>query len=157
MKMVFSVCLLLCLILTPPAIAAQQPFQQGSLSAIETRYAEQPFLLVLWSIECPPCRHELALLGHLRQAGTAFNLVLVATDTITQQQTLNEILTEHQLTQSDSWAFAEGSIEKLRYQIDPDWYGEMPRSYFYDAAHQRIGVSGKLNEQRIRQWLAGQP
>ena len=43
---------------------------------------------------------------------------------------------------------------KLRYGIDPSWFGELPRSYFYDAAHNRLPHSGALNEDHIEAWLA---
>jgi hypothetical protein len=33
------------------------------------------------------------------------------------------------------------------FEIDPKWYGELPRTYFLDAAHQRTGVSGVLSKE----------
>jgi len=43
--------------------------------------------------------------------------------------------------------------DKLRFYIDPGWYGELPRSYFYDAAQQRSGHSGALTRAQLQDWL----
>ena len=56
----------------------------------------------------------------------------------------------YSLTLVSSDAF---SPEKLRYVIDQDWYGELPRSYYYDADHQRSSHSGTLSQQQLSAWL----
>lgn len=131
-----------------------QIFQTDSLASIEEKYSGQPFLLAVWSIECPPCRDELALLGKLKKEGHQFNLVLVSTDNFSQHQSLSEILAQHQLKTSDNWAFSNDNSEQLRYLLDPEWFGEMPRCYFYDAAHNRKGVSGKLKVESLLKWIS---
>ena len=30
-------------------------------------------------------------------------------------------------------------------EIDPQWFGELPRTYFLDSKHQREGISGALS------------
>ncbi len=129
-------------------------FKADSLSAIEEKYQGLPFILAVWSIECPPCRDELALLGKLKEDGQQFNLILVSTDNISQHPLLSEILSEYQLQHQDNWAFGKQSPERLRYSLDPNWFGEMPRCYFYDASHQRIGISGKLQSEQVLEWLS---
>src|SRR5690606_1911358 len=52
----------------------------NSLAAIEQQYAGRPFLLVLWSRDCPICREELPLLGRLKKEHPDAPLVFVATD-----------------------------------------------------------------------------
>ena len=145
--------LTLSLMLAVPAAAEQQAFSEDSIAVIENHYANEPFLLVMWSIECPPCREELALFSQLKRTGEKFNLVLISTDNLSQQDTLNATLTEFGLEAVDSWMFASDNVQKLRYHLDPEWFGEMPRSYFYDRFHHRIAVSGKLTHQNIKAWL----
>ena len=45
--------------------------------------------------------------------------------------------------------FTDPNIERLRYTIDPDWFGALPRSYFYDERGNRKGVSGLLSKEKI--------
>ncbi|MBE9539252.1 MAG: hypothetical protein IMF06_09235 [Proteobacteria bacterium] len=54
----------------------------------------------------------------------------------------------------DSWIFSGDFAEKIRYNIDPSWHGELPRSYFYSADHTRQAHSGTLSEQMLIRWLA---
>jgi hypothetical protein len=44
--------------------------------------------------------------------------------------------------------------EKLRFEIDRRWYGEIPRTHFYDRAHQREIKTGLINQQFVEDWIA---
>ena len=134
--------------------ASLHAFTAGSLEKIQADYAGRPFLLVLWSLDCPPCRKELNLLGDLKKRHADFNLVLISTDAIEQSDQVSSVLASHHLANSDAWIFSETSAERLRYVIDSSWYGEMPRSYFYDPQHHRAGISGALKADLIEAWLA---
>jgi hypothetical protein len=50
--------------------------------------------------------------------------------------------------------FSDENSDKLRFEIDPKWYGELPRTYFFNAAHQRVGMSGVLSKKEILAKLA---
>jgi len=136
-------------------LAKQQSFYPGSLQQIEEQYAGESFLLVIWEINCFPCREELELLGKLRQSHPDMRMTLVATDDIRMKDQIVEILTTNQLEGVDSWIFADPNIERLRYSIDPEWFGELPRNYFYDADSSRFGFSGKLTREILDEWLQG--
>ena len=133
--------------------AAIRPFGSGSFTQLLAARADQPFLLVLWSVTCAPCRQEFELLRDLRRAHPEMALVLVSTDDIADRKMAAEVLSRYGLEREESWIFAEGNAAKLRYEIDPAWYGEMPRAYFYDAAHARESVSGSLERAQVESWL----
>jgi thiol-disulfide isomerase/thioredoxin len=143
-----------CATARPAAAASLRAFETESLDKIRAAYAGKPFLLVLWSLDCPPCRKELALLSAVKKRHPDFHLVLVSTDAAEQSEQVGSVLAKHRLAITDAWLFSETSAERLRYAIDPSWYGEMPRSYFYDPAHNRVGVSGALKAEQIENWLA---
>jgi hypothetical protein len=143
------------MLLPAVTMAKHQAFTAASLSQIEQQYAGQPFLLVIWEVNCFPCREELALLGRLRQLHPDMNVSLLATDNISQMDEIAAILEANQLAGIDSWIFADPNIERLRYNIDPEWFGELPRNYFYDADSSRFGFSGKLTEEVLNEWLKG--
>jgi len=128
-------------------------FEPDSLKKIENVHDGQPFLLVMWSLDCPPCREELNLLSEITKRHREFQLVLVSTDTAESSEQLAAVLESHQLHKTESWVFSGAGAERLRYEIDPDWYGEIPRSYFYDRNHQRIALSGALKKEQIEAWL----
>jgi len=144
---------LYCCLLSPWLWAAEHEFSRHSLAEIERQHQGQAFLLLLWSADCPPCRQELALIARLRNTGYKFNLVLLATDPPVLRNELTHILQQHQLHNENNWFFSHEPPERLRYQVDPQWFGELPRSYFYDAQHQRMGISGKLQQEMIKAWI----
>ncbi len=57
---------------------------------------------------------------------------------------INDVIENNQLTDLEQWVFNEDNSEKLRFEIDPSWYGELPRTYFFNAAHQRTAISGVI-------------
>ncbi len=128
--------------------------ESGSFAGLVAARGNQPFLLVLWSVTCAPCRDEFSLLRTMQAEHPGLPLVLVSTDDVSDESVAAKALADFGMTGEESWIFADDS-QKLRYEIDPGWYGELPRAYFYDSSHRREGVSGRLSRKRIEAWLAG--
>ncbi len=80
------------------------------------------------------------------------DLVFVATDDTARAEEAQRVLSRHGLGDRESWIFADTNRQRLRYEIDPRWYGELPRSYFYDHNHRRVPLSGKLQQQHLERW-----
>jgi thiol-disulfide isomerase/thioredoxin len=148
-------CLLtLVALLALPAQAGLRSFDRDSMHAIESELAGEPFLLVLWSVHCAPCFAELKLLAEMQAAGELPQLVLVATDPLALREEVELSLEDYRLQATPGWQFADPLAERLRYSIDPDWYGELPRSYFYRADGSREAHSGLLTRERLQGWIA---
>ncbi|MGE4630656.1 MAG: hypothetical protein AAEC86_09460 [Pseudohongiellaceae bacterium] len=49
--------------------------------------------------------------------------------------------------------FADNFAERLRFSIDPNWYGELPRSYFFDAKHNMSSHSGIMTKALLPGWF----
>lgn len=148
-----STILLTIWVSTSSADITLKPFISDSLQQITVEREGQPFLLVFWSIDCPPCLKELSLLQKTQQRFSENGLVLVSTDDIQHSNSVKKILQEFQLGQLENWVFSDSIPERLRYAIDPAWYGELPRAYFYDASHQRKAHSGSLKKATLDKWL----
>ena len=141
-------------IATSASAAEPVPFNVNSLAKIKAQYAGRPFILNLWSVnECSYCIAELTLLGKLAKTQKDLPLVLVATDSPEFAPAIQKTLSPLGLAGADSWVFDDPIPERLRHAIDPSWYGELPRTYLYDARHQRETIVGVLSEKRLRAWL----
>lgn len=130
---------------------AQQPidtFTSGSYAQIVKQYQGQPFVMVLWSMDCPPCYKELAMLAKERKRHV-FNLVLISVDGLDASSDVEAVLTKYQLQDVNTWLFEEYATQHLRYEIDPIWYGELPRSYLFNKEHKRQAVSGVLKPDQL--------
>ena len=130
------------------------PFKAGSLAKIKQSREGKPFILMIWSVDCASCMKELEVLAGMISKHPDLNIVMIATDDASRKEPVKTMLNRHGLNGVESWIFADASIQRLRYEIDSSWFGELPRSYFYDAAHQRIAHSGALSAEHIDAWLA---
>ncbi len=151
----WAVFLLLGLFIGGPINASQQmkAFETDSLAQITSQRQGQAFLMVLWSVDCPPCFKELALLQRMGAKLNQTNIVLISADDYQQREAAQDVLRDYQLDHLDQWIFSANLPERLRYQIDPGWYGELPRAYFYAPDHQRRAHSGVLDEKTLEAWL----
>lgn len=152
------VCYFILLMLSTAAGAASIPrdFVAGSYQAVLDAHQGEPFVLIFWSLDCPPCYRELGTLGKLVTEQPDSPLVLVSTDEKRLAQEAASLLEEKGLSAVESWIFAEAFAQPLRFEVDRNWYGELPRSYFFDAAHHRHAASGVLDESELRAWLTQQ-
>lgn len=121
-------------------------FTEGSYQQLLSKHTDKAYVLIIWSINCAPCIEELTTLREIHRERPDINLVLLAINTITQANAINKMLAKKGLGYVESWVFAETNTQRLRYEIDPTWYGEIPRIYFFDAQHRRLGFSGKMTK-----------
>lgn len=133
--------ILLTLLWVAPAQAdsAFRPFVPGSFAALPNEQPERPLAVVFWSITCAPCIEEMTLWREVRHRYPKARVVMVATDEPSDEPRARRILAERGLS-GDAWIFAEAPARKLRFEVDPTWRGELPRSYFLDRAGRLLKV-----------------
>lgn len=156
----FFFILLLTLPITGFSKESPRAFVKGSFSEITNAKLGKPFILSLWSLDCSACIRELKLWSELRAQYPELNIVLVSIDGIDARQAINALLKKTLHTKSnhqwESWVFADEFVERLRYEIDPQWYGELPRTIFFSADHSRQSLSGLLERETVEQWVLNQ-
>ncbi len=148
--------LLLCLSSTCSSAAQiAKHFVRGSYQEIVSARAGKPFIISLWSLDCTYCHDDMVLFGKLSKKYPDLDLVLISTDTPEQINEIARRLQKYPLKKAESWIFADSFVERLRYEVDTQWYGELPRTYFYDARGHALALSGKLDYAKIEQWIRG--
>lgn len=130
-----------------PAQAAPSAFVPGSYQQMLASNANQPFMLVIWSVNCSSCLKDMALLSSIHQSRPELKMIMLAADELSAAEQIQQILEKNQLSEIENWVYAEENTQKLQFEIDPKWYGELPRTYFFDKTHQRTGVSGVLSKE----------
>ncbi|TFW21427.1 TlpA family protein disulfide reductase [Duganella callida] len=140
-----------------------QPFETDGMARILADHAGRPFVVLVWSLDCGYCH---ASIKNLAAAGNAAapaaagaqaappvpDIVTVAIEAADDAQSTAAIVaaTASLGPRAQRWAFGQTSAEQLRYQIDPQWRGELPRSYWYDASGKRVdALSGLITPQII--------
>jgi thiol-disulfide isomerase/thioredoxin len=144
-------------ILSSPAAAAPQveirPFDADSMAAIRAQYAGRPFVLAFWATTCEPCRKEMSLWRSLKLRHPALPVVLVAADPPGETAAVRAFLARFDPGPVQHWMFADPFAERVRFSVDRSWRGELPRTYFFDAAHAPEARSGLIERRWAEQWF----
>jgi len=158
----FGILLALCLavlsFVPAPAMAAQEikPFVRGSYQQIVSARQGKPFIVSFWSLTCSYCMVELAMLKKLVKKYPKLDLVLISTDTPEEEKSVSATLAKFSLNKAEAWVFADSNTDRLRFEIDKRWYGELPRTYFFSAQSEVTAFSGKLEQENVEQWIKQQ-
>ncbi|MFT5164278.1 MAG: thiol-disulfide isomerase/thioredoxin [Alteromonadaceae bacterium] len=135
-------------------MAESAPFSPHEYSGVQQIHEGQRWLMLMWSVDCPPCFKELAQIAKLHQQDSSLAVILVNTDgdeMLDEQR--EELIKKYKLDSLTNLHFMDGKAAKARFQIDPSWYGELPRSYFYKEDGKRIAKSGLVSSDILKQWL----
>lgn len=155
--MFFIRCFLVTLLvaIAPRVFAAEavRLFVADSLAKIVAERQGKPFVLAFWSVGCAHCPLELKALGEIRQRNRKLDIVLVAADSPEEASLTAQLAARYGLGKVEQWVFADEMQERLRFEIDPRWHGELPRTYFYDREHRIETVSGVVPKQQLLGWV----
>ncbi len=95
--------------------------------------------------------------GRLKTERPDLNLVLLAADPLPQDPArLDATLQRVGLGKSESWGFTDRFYERLRYEIDPSWAGELPRTVMIDRDGKVQVLAGVADLAAVKTWLDAQ-
>jgi len=164
MKKSFYAALIGVLVATalPAALGSAAPgelhlFGRGSWKAIRAAYAGRPVVVHFWGVTCGPCRVEMPRLGKFLKERADLNLVMVNADLVPDApEAILAILAETDLAGADNWVFSNNFVERLRYEVDPKWQGEIPMIILIARDGSTKTSEGAVDPDAIRAWLDGQ-
>ncbi|MSP76313.1 MAG: TlpA family protein disulfide reductase [Rhodospirillaceae bacterium] len=148
-----------CCLLATAAAAQETPlsFERGSWAKLRSAHAGQPTVIHFWGLTCAPCLVEMPLWGRLKAERPDLRLVLLAADPVQQDSTrVTATLAKAGLGGVESWNFTDRFYERLRYEIDPAWAGELPRTVMIAADGTITVLAGVADLAQVRAWLDAQ-
>jgi thiol-disulfide isomerase/thioredoxin len=151
------VALLLSLVTAAAHAAELLAFERGSWAKLRAAHAGQPTVVHFWGLTCAPCLVELPQWGKLAAERPDLRLVLIAADPVPQDgERVNATLKAAGLANGESWSFTDRFYERLRYEIDSSWAGELPRTMLIDADGKATVIAGVADLGQVRAWLDAQ-
>jgi thiol-disulfide isomerase/thioredoxin len=134
------------------------PFERGSWAKLRAAHAGQATVIHFWGLTCGPCLVELPKWGKLAASRRDLKLVLVAADPLPQSpEQVSATLDRDGLAKAESWSFTDRFYERLRYEIDPAWAGELPRTMMIARDGTITVIPGVADLSKVRDWLDAQP
>jgi thiol-disulfide isomerase/thioredoxin len=132
-------------------------FERGSWQAILHAHAGRPTMVNFWGVTCGPCKIELPLLGQLMKENPGLDVVTVDADLVPNlPDATASMLEKAGLSSAENWMFNDGFVERLRYEIDPGWSGELPRTVLVAADGSSTVLPGVADLSKVRTWLDAQ-
>ena len=139
---------------TARAAPVLEPFGRGSWAALKASYAGRPLAVHFWALSCAPCLVELPGWAVIARAHPRLAVVLVNADPPADAPQVQAMLLRSGLGALRHWAFAERFAARLRFEVDPAWQGELPRTDLVDAAGRVTAQIGVLEQPALAAWLA---
>jgi thiol-disulfide isomerase/thioredoxin len=131
-----------------------RPFVQGSWQELRRVYAGRPTIVHFWGVTCGPCRTEMPEWGRLLRERPDMNLVMVDADLVPNEpDKVIAMLLKTGVSAAEQWLFDDGYEERLRYEVDPHWQGEIPYTILIAQDGTTTTIAGAAEPAQIRTWL----
>lgn len=110
-----------------------------------------------WGVSCAPCLSELPKWGQLARQARDVEVVFVDADPVAEDPArIAAAMAKAGIASSERWVFADRVLERLWFEVDPNWAGEMPFTVFVSRMGDAKSTSGVVNFAIVRAWIAAQ-
>lgn len=130
-----------------------KPYGRGDYPALLKAHAGRSLIVHFWSVTCPACVAELPQWAKLIDSRKDIDVVFVDTDDAEERDRAAMRLEKAGLASVAHYGFADSFAEKLYYEVDRDWRGELPYTVLIAQDGARTSVAGGLDDPDMVAWL----
>jgi len=147
-------------LLIPAAVKSAEtelrPFERGSWQALTKAHAGRPTIVHFWGVTCGPCKVELPQLGSFMKNHPEVDMVTISADFVPNlPEAARAMLERSGLGAAENWIF-DGFADRLRFEIDPTWQGDIPRTLLLTRDGEMTTIEGSAEMADLEQWSARQ-
>jgi thiol-disulfide isomerase/thioredoxin len=140
------------------ALASQESklrsFERGSWQRILHSHSGRPTLVHFWGVTCGPCKVELPELGEFKKQHPAIDVVTIDADLVPNSDAAAlSMLQGAGLSMAENWLFSDGFAERLRYEVDPAWQGDIPRTLLISRNGDVTTIEGAAEPSTLQKWF----
>jgi thiol-disulfide isomerase/thioredoxin len=134
----------------PPQLKS---FGRGSWQDVLHSHAGHPTIVHFWGVTCGPCKVELPLLGEFMRDHPAIDVVTISADLVPDLPgATRSMLEKSGLSTAENWIFSDGFVERLRFEIDPGWQGDIPRTMLISREGAITTIEGSAEMADVERW-----
>jgi hypothetical protein len=134
--------------------SAPNVFGKGSWQDLTGARKGQKLIVHFWSVACGPCLTELPEWGKFLARHPDTPLVLVNWESRPQPaDRIRDTLAKAGLADAENWTLADDFEQKIRFEIDRDWMGELPRTQLIAQDGSMSIISGTMDFTKLSAWL----
>lgn len=143
-----------CLWIGAATAGPLEPFGCGSWKRILEAHAGRPLVVHFWGLSCAPCRKEMPRWGQILEQRPDAPIVMINADLVPNEiEDAQAFLDQSGLAGAESWIFEDRFVERLRYEIDPQWHGEIPLTVLIASNGTRTVIEGAAPASAVLDWL----
>ena len=140
-----------------PAPSALKPFERGTWQRLLRSHAGHPTLVHFWGVTCGPCKVELPLLGQFMKDHPGVDVITISADLVPNLPAATQsMLDKAGLSTAENFIFDDGFVERLRYEIDPAWQGDIPRTMLISRDGTITTIEGSAEIADLEKWSVQQ-
>lgn len=150
-----AIVLLLAFFVPAPAQDSEtqlKPFGRGSWQELTKSHAGRPTIVHFWGVTCGPCKVELPQLGAFMKDHPGIDMVTISADFVPNLPEATRAMLERSgLTLAENWIF-DGFADRLRFEIDPTWQGDIPRTLLITREGEMTTIEGSAEMADLKRW-----
>lgn len=128
-------------------------FERGSWQRILRAHAGRPTLVHFWGVTCGPCKVELPELGEFMKEHRSVDIVTIDADLVPNSDAaVLSMLQGAGLSSAENWMFSDSFAERLRYEVDPAWQGDIPRTILISSKGDMATIEGSAEPSILQKW-----
>ncbi len=150
----FSFALALALFVAPLSTLAQsvEGLHPGDMVHLRESFKSRPLAIHVWSLTCTPCLAELPKWAERIKRHPEVAFVFINTDGISHAPALTKRLLNAGVKPTRSLVYADDFVERLQYEISPDWHGELPRNELTNRSGESLVSIGSISDANFEKW-----
>lgn len=154
---VFCALALMLTVSSTPGVAgenASKVFGEESWQDLTDAHKGQRLIVHFWSLACAPCLTELPEWGKFLAGHPGAPLVLISWESRPQPaERIRATLAKAGLAGAENWTLIDGFEQKIRFALDRDWMGELPRTQLIAQDGSVTTISGAMDFSKLAAWL----
>lgn len=128
-------------------------FERGSWQKLLRSHAGHPTLVHFWGVTCGPCKVERPELGKFMKQHPSVDVVTIDADLVPNSDAAAmSMLKDAGLSSAENWMFNDSFAERLRYEVDPAWQGDIPRTILISGSGDMATVEESTEPATLTKW-----
>jgi hypothetical protein len=146
----FAIAMLSSLNVASAQAVELRPLKPGSWRDILQSSNAQPTIIHVWGLTCGICIAELPEWGKFSSSHPEIKVILINWDRKTEStDKIVGAISKSKLENVEHWVLGDGFADKLRFEIDPSWLGEMPYTKLVDGQGNITTISGAADFRKL--------
>jgi thiol-disulfide isomerase/thioredoxin len=130
-----------------------KPYGRGAFAQIAKAHAGRPLIIHFWSVTCPPCIAELPQWTKMTAERKDIDIVFVNVDGDEDRPRAEARAEKAGLGKANHYGFADDFVEKLYFEADTAWRGELPFTALVAPGGGVTAVTGAIDDPLLTKWL----